>query len=96
MEVVSKVNHMTGCGFMSFYWHIAFADDIHPITFVIVPLNGHTGHNMNYNAARLFYFIGFQTARDIESKLRSEARLKLFMLDPETQVIMSHNVSFDY
>ncbi|XP_029696131.1 dedicator of cytokinesis protein 9-like isoform X1 [Takifugu rubripes] len=27
----------------------------------------------------------FQTARDIESKLRSEARLKLFMLDPDTQ-----------
>lgn len=29
----------------------------------------------------------FQTARDIESKLRSEARLKLFMLDPDTQVM---------
>lgn len=29
----------------------------------------------------------FQTARDIESKMRSEARLKLFTLDPDTQVI---------
>ncbi|XP_076004947.1 dedicator of cytokinesis protein 9 isoform X2 [Genypterus blacodes] len=28
---------------------------------------------------------GFQTARDIESKMRSEARLKLFTLDPDTQ-----------
>ncbi|XP_028427779.1 dedicator of cytokinesis protein 9 isoform X8 [Perca flavescens] len=27
----------------------------------------------------------FQTARDIESKMRSEARLKLFTLDPDTQ-----------
>lgn len=27
-----------------------------------------------------------QTARDIESKMRSEARLKLFTLDPDTQV----------
>uniref|UniRef100_A0A665UU13 Dedicator of cytokinesis 9b n=1 Tax=Echeneis naucrates TaxID=173247 RepID=A0A665UU13_ECHNA len=27
----------------------------------------------------------FQTARDIESKMRSEARLKLFLLDPYTQ-----------
>ncbi|CAN9498341.1 unnamed protein product [Ophioblennius macclurei] len=27
----------------------------------------------------------FQTARDIESKMRSEARLKLFSLDPDTQ-----------
>ncbi|KAM9327750.1 dedicator of cytokinesis protein 9-like [Pholidichthys leucotaenia] len=27
----------------------------------------------------------FQTARDIESKIRSEARLKLFTLDPDTQ-----------
>lgn len=31
--------------------------------------------------------IVFQTARDIESKLRSEARLKLFMLDQDTQVL---------
>lgn len=29
-----------------------------------------------------------QTARDIESKMRSEARLKLFTLDPDTQVII--------
>ncbi|KAM9820909.1 LOW QUALITY PROTEIN: dedicator of cytokinesis protein 9-like [Neosynchiropus ocellatus] len=28
---------------------------------------------------------GFQTARDIESKMKSEARLKLFTLDPDTQ-----------
>ena len=28
-----------------------------------------------------------QSARDIESKMRSETRLKLFMLDPDTQVI---------
>ncbi|XP_055361068.1 dedicator of cytokinesis protein 9 isoform X6 [Betta splendens] len=27
----------------------------------------------------------FQTARDVESKIRSEARLKLFTLDPDTQ-----------
>ncbi|XP_023185269.1 dedicator of cytokinesis protein 9-like isoform X3 [Xiphophorus maculatus] len=27
----------------------------------------------------------FQTARDIESRMRSEARLKLFILDPDTQ-----------
>ncbi|KAK7893453.1 hypothetical protein WMY93_022605 [Mugilogobius chulae] len=27
----------------------------------------------------------FQTARDIESKMKSEARLKLFTLDPDTQ-----------
>lgn len=29
-----------------------------------------------------------QTARDIESKMRSEARLKLFTLDPDTQVVI--------
>lgn len=34
-----------------------------------------------------FLLCFFQTARDIESKLRSEARLKLFMLDPDTQVM---------
>lgn len=50
---------------------------------------------MNKNAARLLLFIVFQTARDIESKLRSEARLKLFMLDPDTQVMMSCKVIFD-
>lgn len=30
-----------------------------------------------------------QTARDIESKMRSEARLKLFTLDPDTQVTIT-------
>lgn len=29
-----------------------------------------------------------QTAKDIESKMRSEARLKLFTLDPDTQVVI--------
>uniref|UniRef100_H3D6Y0 Dedicator of cytokinesis 9b n=1 Tax=Tetraodon nigroviridis TaxID=99883 RepID=H3D6Y0_TETNG len=33
----------------------------------------------------LAFFPLFQSARDIESKLRSEARLKLFMLDADTQ-----------
>lgn len=32
------------------------------------------------------FSISLQTARDIESKMRSETRLKLFTLDPDTQV----------
>uniref|UniRef100_A0A3Q3EQ74 Dedicator of cytokinesis 9b n=1 Tax=Labrus bergylta TaxID=56723 RepID=A0A3Q3EQ74_9LABR len=32
-----------------------------------------------------FFLCNVQTARDIESKMRSEARLKLFTLDPDTQ-----------
>ncbi|KAK1789774.1 hypothetical protein P4O66_014925 [Electrophorus voltai] len=32
---------------------------------------------------------GFQSARDIESKIRNETRLKLFTLDPDTQFRMS-------
>lgn len=34
-----------------------------------------------------------QTARDIESKMRSEARLKLFTLDPDTQVLSDFSVA---
>lgn len=42
---------------------------------------------MDYYLGNPFCMFFFQTARDIESKLRSEARLKLFMLDPDTQVM---------
>nr|XP_057907975.1 dedicator of cytokinesis protein 9-like [Doryrhamphus excisus] len=37
----------------------------------------------------------FQTARDIEFKMRSEARLKLFTLDPETQKVDLTNTEPD-
>lgn len=34
-----------------------------------------------------FCFPSLQSARDIESRMRNETRLKLFTLDPDTQVI---------
>uniref|UniRef100_A0AAQ5ZUU3 Dedicator of cytokinesis 9b n=1 Tax=Amphiprion ocellaris TaxID=80972 RepID=A0AAQ5ZUU3_AMPOC len=38
-----------------------------------------------HDGVQLSYYLHVSTARDIESKMRSEARLKLFTLDPDTQ-----------
>lgn len=38
-------------------------------------------------------FFPHQSSRDIESRMRSETRLKLFTLDPDTQVMTAKHSS---